>query len=294
MYLFRLSGFILISAVFLSAPAKAQTGTNISGIFDQFFQNYYMINPASNDSSGKFSVSLGHTALTGLFEGVNRQYFDADFRPGKIDNTSFSRFGLLVVNINDGAFISRSRYYGRYSRTIAIGKEQFISTGVSLGLISYSFRGSQAFAGNSSTAFDANAGLWYIRKQLKVGLSVQQIPRSVLQPIQQTFRLNPTWNFNLVYLFRLTSSVRITNHFYLRKESLYPYYFEYAPVFLLSEVIESGLNFKYRRGVSVMLGLRSLDPGFGKIRFMGSYLISTRELSNTADNKFELSAGYSF
>lgn len=284
----------MINAVFIPTTAYSQWGNSLSGTFDQYFQNYNLVNPASVDSSDKFSVRLGHVALTGLFEGVNRSYIDADFKPGERSNPSFSRLGIFIISNNDGAFISRNRYYGRYSRTISIGNDQFISAGLALGIVSYSFKGSQSIAGGTSNAFDANAGLWYIRKKLKIGFSIQQIPGSIVRPIQQGFQLNPYWNFNAVYTTYLGSRVLFSNHLYFSKENRTPVLFEYAPVLLFSDIIESGVNLKYNRGIAVMLGLRSIIPGYGKLQAMGSFLMSTKNLSSSADNKFEISAGYSF
>src|SRR4051794_37578744 len=89
--------------------AFAQNAGNSYMTFDQFFQNYTMINPASNDSTGKFIVKVGDNTLYGLFDGVNRFYFDADYRPGRNTRNSYSRFGALVQRINRGSFIHTTK-----------------------------------------------------------------------------------------------------------------------------------------------------------------------------------------
>lgn len=286
--------FYLILITLFSTSAKAQTGgTNFYLAFDQFFQNYYMINPASSDSSDRLRVSLGNIWLTGLFQGVSRMYFDADFRPGKRGSPSFSRLGIFIKNSNDGAFINRSRYYGRYNRTVAIGKNQAISLGLALGLVNYRFKGSYTFAGGSATAFDGNAGIWYLRKNLKAGISLQQFSRSIIQPSQERFQLNPIWNFNLVYSSFLSSQVQLTNNVFYRKETGSMSWFEYAPVFLFNETLQAGADFELHKGVAILLGVKTSVNGYGKLRFMGSFLISTHKFSSSGDNKFEISAGYS-
>ena len=111
--------FFCFSTLFLlnlAFKAHAQSGDDNPIVFDQFFQNYYLLNPASSDSSDKVHVSIGNRSLIGLFEGVNRLYVDVSLRlRHNPANLQFSRIGILVIAYNDGAFIKRTRAYARYS-----------------------------------------------------------------------------------------------------------------------------------------------------------------------------------
>jgi hypothetical protein len=251
-----------------------------------------MVNPASSDSSGKFSVRLGYSFLQGLFEGVNRSYFDADLKPGKGKKISYSRFGIFIQSSNDGGFINRTRYYGRYSRTIGLGNGHFISLGLGFGAITVTLKGSQSFSGGNSTVPDGYSGIWYYRKNIKIGISAEQITQSVLTPIQESFRLYPVFNMNAVYIAELSHNVKFNNHLYARREHDSDLSFDYAPVLLLSDIIQAGANFRFKRGIAIMAGVDTHTIGLGNISFMGSFLIGTRKLSTSADNKFEISARY--
>lgn len=272
----------------------AQSGDNNPIVFDQFFQNYYMINPASHDSTDKFQVAIGNRSLIGLFEGVNRLYVDANIRIMHRSQLQYSRIGLLIIAYNDGAFINRTRAYGRYSWTTSLGARSSLSAGIALGVVNYTFLASQAGIGGSSAAFDGNAGLWYIRRKLKIGVAYQQMVRSVLTPVNQRFELVPYLNFNAMYTSYINSHVSVTTHAYFRYQSSSVYDMQLAPIFLFEEKFETGVDLHYKRGVALLFGIKSIDIGQGKIRFMGSFLLSTRKLANTFDNAFELSAGYSF
>ncbi|MBO9699044.1 MAG: type IX secretion system membrane protein PorP/SprF [Sporocytophaga sp.] len=290
----RLVSLLLILLSLLPGQAKSQSAGGSFLTFDQFFQNYAMFNPASEDTSGKFNLRIGNSALYGLFEGVNRRYLDLDFKPGNRKSLSYSKIGALIQTNNDGPFIKRSRYYARYSRTIAIGREQYVSLGLALGAVSLTLNGSQSVGGGTSTAFDGYAGMWYHWRKLKLGASVEQFTQSVLTPIQQNFKLSPVLNFNGIYSFDLSPQISMYNHLYFRKESGNPGSLEYAPVLLMAEVIEAGANFKFKRGIAILLGINAHTLDYGTISFMGSFLIGTRQLSTSADNKFEITARYSY
>lgn len=290
--------FFCFSTVFLlnlAFKTHAQTGDDNPIVFDQFFKNYYLLNPASSDSSDKVQVSIGNRSLIGLFEGVNRLYVDGSIRlKRRPESTQFSRIGILVIAYNDGAFIKRSRAYARYSWSTRLGARSSISGGVAVGAVNYTFVGSQAGGGGSASSVDVNIGIWYLRRKLKIGVSYQQMTRSVIAPVNQKFELLPYINLNAIYTSHLSAYVSLSTHAYVRLQSEKKYDVQLAPIFLIHEKFETGVNLRYRRGVAILFGLKSISIGEGNLRFMGSFLFSTRKLANNFDNAFELSAGYTF
>jgi len=272
----------------------AQSGDTNPIVFDQFFKNYYMINPASYDSTDRVQLSIGNRSLIGLFEGVNRLYVDGNIRLQHQSPSQFSRIGVLVISYNDGAFINRTRAYARYSYSTAVGARSFISAGGAVGVVNYTFLGSQAGGGGSASAFDANFGIWYRRAKLRIGVSYQQMVRSVLTPVNQRFELVPYMNFNMIYDVYIGAYVLMSSNLYVRYQAPNYVDVQLAPIFTFYEKFEAGVNLRYKRGVALLFGVKAIPIGKGHIRFMGSFLLSTRKLSNTFDNAFELTAGYSF
>jgi hypothetical protein len=272
----------------------AQTGYESPIVFDQFFQNYNLLNPASEDSTGKAHVRIGNRSLIGLFSGVNRLYVDGDVKIKHRSLNQYSRLGVLIIAYNDGAFISRTKGYVRYSWTTQISSRSSISAGLAIGVVKYTLLGSQAGGGGSSTAFDGNAGLWYLRTKLKVGISYQQFTQSELTPVNQTFKLIPYLNFNIMYASYISPYVLLTTHVFYRYQSASVYEIQVAPIFLFNDIFETGVNFRYQRGVALIVGIKKINIGKGYIHVMGSFLLSTRKLSNNLDNAFELSASYAF
>jgi hypothetical protein len=289
---FCFSTFFLLNLAFKS---NAQTGDDNPIVFDQFFQNYYLLNPASSDSSDRIQVSIGNRSLVGLFEGVNRLYVDGSLRlKHNPASTQFSRIGIMVIAYNDGAFIKRTRAYGRYSWSTQLGARSSISGGVAVGAVNYTFLGSQAGGGGSATAFDVNIGIWYLRRKLKIGISYQQMTSSAIAPVNQKFELTPYINLNAIYTSHVGAYVDLVTHAYVRLQSKDKYDVQLAPVFLIHDKFQTGVNLRYKRGIAILFGLKSISIGEGNIRFMGSFLFSTRKLANNFDNAFELSAGYTF
>ncbi len=272
----------------------AQTGADNNVVFDQFFQNYYLLNPASVDSSHRGQVSVGNRSLVGLFDGVNRLYVDGDLRLQKKIANQFSRIGIIVLAFNDGAFIKKTRVYGRYNWSTRLGMRSSISAGLALGFVNYSFSASQAGGGGSSTVFDGNIGVWYMRRKLKIGLAYQQMVHSILTPVNQSFELIPYLNVNAIYTSNLGAHLSLTTNMYFRIQNEKISDFQIAPVFLLHDKFETGINFRYQKGIALLCGVKALAIGMGQIRFMGSFLFSTQKLANNMDNTFELSAGYEF
>jgi type IX secretion system PorP/SprF family membrane protein len=287
-------GLFMILILGSEGVLRAQVNNSADQVFDQFFQNYYLLNPASHDSADVLRVTIGNRSLTGLFAGVNREYVDGSLRIRHQSLNRFSRIGILVLSSHDGDFISRTRAYGRYSWTTALGARSSISAGIAAGIISYAFQGSQAGSGGTSSAFDANAGIWYMRRKLKIGFSYQQMVRSVLSPVNEKFYLSPYFNFNIIYSTDLSSFVSLSTHIYIRYQTQQPVIISVAPIFLINTIFETGVNYQYQRGFALLFGLKSIRLGKNSLRFMGSFLLSTRNLSRSSDNAFELTAGYSF
>lgn len=279
--------------LFYSKLAVAQLKDNSVVEFNQFFQNYTALNPASNDSVGKFQLNLGNRTFTGLFEGVNRVYADASLKINH-SNTQYSKFGVLINRFNDGEYINRTKAYSRYSWTTRLNSKSSISGGLAIGVVNYTFMPSQAGGGGSSTTTDGNIGVWYLRKKFQFGLSYQQMLQTKITPIYQQFILSPMINFNAIHYYVFNPFIKLTTHAFVNYQNSDYYNIQIAPVFLFYNNFEAGVNAHYQKGYSVLLGVKSISIGIGTIKVMGSYLIRTSQFSNSSDNVFELSAGYSF
>ena len=101
--------FFILLLFFHFNSVLGQSGDNAPVVYDQFFKNYFLVNPSINNSDNKFDVALGNRTLTGLFEGVNRFYVDANYLFSSKAENRFHSVGLLAMNNKDGEYISRSK-----------------------------------------------------------------------------------------------------------------------------------------------------------------------------------------
>ena len=147
--------FVLFGGI-ISRPALAQVNVTVPDYFDQFFNNYYLLNPANTDTSYKVKINVGDKSETGLLEGVRKIYVDGDLKleTGRKGMNHF--IGVQVVNSKDGDFISRSRFYGRYSWRAMITQNSSLSAGISMGFVNYAFKASQSGAGGVACVGDGD------------------------------------------------------------------------------------------------------------------------------------------
>lgn len=282
--------FLLI--ISLSEGVFAQSGENTPAIYDQFFKNYYLVNPASNTSEETFALRLGNRTLTGLFQGVNRFYADANLTFSGRNDGQRHAVGIIAMANKDGDYFQRNRIYARYSLLTQLSENASLSAGASFGMVGYTFGSSIASAGGSSSAPDANVGIWYLREKFKLGFSYQQVFAPQLQPLNQLFILNRYLNVNGIYKIEFSPTVTLQTHAYWKWDSTMPFYGELAPIFVFNEWVELGANYRHNRGVAMLFGFPQINIGQGKVYMMASYLISTRKLSSQNDSVLEFSLGY--
>lgn len=289
-------GFPLFCLFFagLTFSLKAQDGSLVPALFDQFFNNYYLVNPANDDSTSSLKIRLGNRSLTGLFSGVNRIYFDADLSIKSKRYARVQSIGIQAINNREGEFFSKSRLYGRYSWQLKVSPGAVLSVGASIGFVNYAFRASSASPGGSSMVLDGNTGFWYLRKRFKAGLSMQQMFQGKLQPVNQSFTLNRFYNLNIAKFFPISPYLNLTTHLYSRFQNneQEPVTIELASVFEIQRKVEAGFNYRHKNGISFLGGIKAIKIGSLYMSFMASYMASMRDISGVNDNMVEFFIGF--
>lgn len=273
-------------AFLISGQLKAQVSPAIPDYFDQYFNNYYLLNPANTDTTYKYKAALDNKAQTGLFKGVNKIYFDGDLKLNSENKVVYHFIGVQVINNREGEFISRSRLYGRYSIRTRISSRASLSTGISLGLVNYSFKTSQAGSGGSDAAPDGNIGIWYLRETFTLGFSAQQLLNGKLTPINQEYELSKYYNFNLTKTFVIHPYINVHTHLYSRFQKNQSSNTSLACIFDIKEKLETGVNYRQKKGLVFVAGLKQINIGTSTCALYFSYLSDTKKIS-AGDNAFE-------
>ncbi len=276
-----------IILVCVRLPLKAQVTQNFPIDITQFFNNYYLVNPAGLYDQDKLTLAMGNRSLTGLFQGVSHNYFDVDLC---LDKKNFDRIGLVMFSKKEGGFIFRNRAYLRYNRTIQTEKGNYLSLGAAAGVVLHQFRATKASAGGSDIAPDFNLGLWYQVRNMKIGASVQQVLEPSLQPIADVYKAYRYYNLMANWNAELSSDVQLELHAlgsYQLKQPINTY----ATVLVnYRQNLDAGLLYKQTKGVSFLAGLNDRKVGAFLLDFNISYLVlNTYKIVSTNDAALEIS-----
>jgi len=271
---------------------KGQNGTLMPDVYDQFFQNYYLINPANTDTS-QIILNMGHKSQLGVFRGVRQTYFDANFRITSNNLNNRHYVGVQLFNNSEGDFFSKNRAYGRYSFDIRLSEQYYVSAGASIGMVNYAFKATQSSAGGSDMAYDGNLGVWLVGNRLKAGTSMQQIFQRTLTPIGQEFILRRQYNANVIYAFFINPFIELTTHVWYKYNTYTSSTFEAAAVITLQNIIEFGANYRYQRGFVLVGGVKDIRIGTSKIAIAMSYSTGILNYIAKGDNAVELFIKYS-
>jgi type IX secretion system PorP/SprF family membrane protein len=270
----------------LSSSSMAQVNFPASWSFDQYFNNYYLLNPANTDTSYKVKIRATDKSLTGLFQGVSRIYFDGDAKI-KAGKQAFHFLGVQAVNSREGDFINLSKLFVRYSWRQRISEGSSLSAGISLGFVNYAFKTTQAGPGGSDATPDGSAGIWYLRERFAVGFSVQQMFKGKLQPVNQVFELNRYYNFNAYKIFRLSPYVNLNTHFYSGFQKNQTSNINLTALLEVQDKLEAGVSYRYKKAIGFIAGLKKINIASVDCSLFFSYLIRTGPLS-VNDNAIEV------
>jgi type IX secretion system PorP/SprF family membrane protein len=264
----------------------AQVSFPASWSFDQFFNNYYLLNPANTDTSYKVKIRATDKSQTGLFQGVSRIYFDADAKI-KSGKQAFHFLGVQAVDSREGEFINLSKLFVRYSWRQRISQGSSLSAGISLGFVNYAFKATQAGPGGSDAVPDGSAGIWYLRERFAIGFSTQQMFKGKIRPINQVFELNRYYNINAFKIFRLSPYVNFTTHFYYGFQKNQAANINLASLLEVQDKLEIGAIYRYKKAIGFIAGLKKINIASVDCSLLFSYLVRTGGLSIN-DNAIEV------
>ena len=284
--------YILVVFFSVSFVSKGQNGALLPDSYDQFFQNYYLINPANTDTS-EIIINMGHKSQLGVFRGVKQTYFDANFRIKSKSSNNRHNVGLQLFNNSEGDFFSKNSAYGRYAFDVKISDAYFLSAGLSIGMVSYAFKATQSSAGGADFTYDGSLGLWLVGRKIKVGSSMQQVFQKALTPIGQTFELRRQYNLNVSYLYFINPTIELTTHIWYTYQQYQKNDFQVAAIITLQNLVEFGANYRYQKGIVLVGGLKDIHIGTSRIAIAMSYSTGLLNTIATGDNAVELFLKYS-
>jgi type IX secretion system PorP/SprF family membrane protein len=260
--------------------------------FSLFTFSYPVINPASMGIRANTGIWMGYQKPVNGFTSVSTYFCNISFVPYKLRTSSKNKsvFGFRFFNDNEGAYINRMRLYGMYAFHTRLNDRLKISGGLDLGGMNFSVKPTPTTAGASAFKVDADAGIWLYNKDFHIGISINQLFNSKLQPLDEQTILATHVNLSGSVTLLRTGNMEITPHLLITT----PYYsgasFRTCFDALFFDKFMASIGWKAKSSFSVMMGIKDMDISNNKLNIMVSYSASTRR-SALAINYLEISIG---
>lgn len=174
-------------------------------------------------------------------------------------------------------FFSRTRIYGVYQEHVNLYDETYISAGIQAGVINFNMKALGGTAGGSAWAPDVGIGVALSNPRYQAGISLRQISKPRLRPIEFEFQLNRLLETNFSYKFELSPFVSYIPEIRFRvHEAESP-----VNVSNLIEFYEQfgiGANYIYQKGIAFSASYRSKEGENRGIQAFVSYFFPGNNL----------------
>ncbi|MBN2480983.1 MAG: PorP/SprF family type IX secretion system membrane protein [Bacteroidales bacterium] len=271
------------------------TNKNYPVQFSQFIFSYPLVNPSSIGVNDNNEVVAGYQKPVTGFTGISTYFCNISFVPYRISPDAINRsiVGFRFFNDNEGAYINRSRFYAMYAFHTRVTGRLMFSGGVDFGGMNFSVKATPTTEGSSVFKVDANTGLWLYNDDFHVGISVNQLFRSVFQPLDEKTVLPTHFNITASYAVVKGEDVIIRPHILVTL----PYYNTTSIRAVLYGLffgkIISVVGWNRRTSMSAMLGINDLNLYGSSLDLTLSY-ITTLQKAAIGINTMEISLSYSF
>lgn len=263
---------VLLCAITLSA-VNAQEVEYIPIQFEQFFNTYPIINPASSCSASRIEIQSGRQQHGGAWKNISTTFASASFRVKENKSNSFHVAGASFVADNEGLYLKRTRFYGNYAWHTRLTKNVSLGAGTSLGFFSFLVSASSANISGAATAPDASFGFWLYTNASYAGISMNQIFNSRLTPLEETSMLIRHYNMTGGYLITINNSLSVMPRVLIRYAPGYPVDMDFAATGIINGIVSTGLNYRHNKSIVPMIGFEKLSVGNGNVKAMFSYAV---------------------
>lgn len=266
--------FVLLNVV----RAFPQQNEVLQVNFDQFFQNYSLVNPAATGKDSPIEGFAGYRTNVGAFEGVNTNYAGINIGSKIKDSLDQDHhgFGINLINSREGNYFNRNRLYASYAWHEQISENWILSGGAMLGVINYQYKASEVYPGGTATKPTCDLGLMFYKPHdTYIGLAASQIIKGNMAPLEPLLRIKPSLVFTAEKTIALSPYLGWRSAFIFRGlwEKAKPEY-DFTTMLVIQEMISLGGHYKINEGISFVGGMDAFQlENFG-LRFFISYFSS--------------------
>jgi len=186
--------FFLLFFVSISIPMVAQKNDLYPDVYNTYFTNPGLINPAYIPKEGKAEAFIFYKHRTGIFQKI-ASYAVTASRTFRNKNQSAHLARLMVTNENQGPYIATTRAYANYAYLVPISENTSLTAGAAAGLAQVAFTAPSSSGSGSYKSPDGSLGLMLRHKNVEVGVSMMQALNSVSEPLITPIALKRYYNF---------------------------------------------------------------------------------------------------
>ena len=246
--------------------------------FDQFFQNYSLLNPAATGKESQIEGMAGYKTNVGAFEGVNTNYVGLNIASKIKDSIDQDHhgFGINLINSREGTYFNRNRLYASYAWHEQITENWILSGGVMIGLVNYQYKATDVYSGGIATKPTCDLGLMFYKpRDTYIGISASQLVRGNMAPLEPLLQIKPFFVITAEKTFLISPYLSLRSAFIFRGllQKTSPEY-DLTNMLVIQEIISLGFHYKINEGISLVGGLDAIQlENFG-LRFFISYYSS--------------------
>jgi type IX secretion system PorP/SprF family membrane protein len=284
---------ILFLGIFIILqPVFSQSSKKYPVHFPLFFMAYPLINPASSGSQDSFmDFRSGNLGNAGPFKEIRTLYANGSVLIRK-KNQYKHVAGLTFYNDKEGDPIQRTRFYGNYALHISLTSRTYLSSGVSFGLVNYSFQGSSSYSTGSDSNYDGSAGIWLYSDNYHAGISLNQIFNRKLIPINEVFILAPYLSITGSRKIKIDKTLSLNPHFLLNCFNKNYCQVDLAMLVILGNHFSIGGSYRSGRGMSWIAGISDIPLMKNKIEIYFSYFSPIFITKRINVNSYQISLNY--
>lgn len=202
----------IIFSIFILLGTPFANGQSARDTFNVNY-NHFLVNPNAHMASfygGDYSnVNIQHQTYTGLLSDIKELYSDIHY-----NSNEKHYLGIRFFNSRRTSLYTRSKAHITYAIKVPIASDINWVTGTQIGLVNVFFGQSEVTSGGSAWGFDAGLSTTLNVKEWEIGIAIQQIPSTTLNPILYTFQLSRYMesmiikNFEIDINWKLKSGIR--------------------------------------------------------------------------------------
>ncbi len=186
--------FFLVFFIGISIPIVAQKNDLYPDVFNTYFNNPGLINPAYIAREGKADAFLFYKHRTGIFQKV-ASYAVTASRTFRTSNNAAHLARIIVTDEQQGPYIATTRGYANYAYMIPLAENTSLMAGAAFGLAQVAFSAPSATATGSYKSPDGSLGLMFRRNNMEAGISMMQVFNAVTEPLVTPIGLKRYYNF---------------------------------------------------------------------------------------------------